>query len=96
MQVIVYVPAALRQYSGGAGKLQVDVTESATLSALFDRLRTHHPGVVERALDESGCVRQHVNVFVDGESIRAGSSLGLETPVRAGSEVWILPAVSGG
>ncbi len=38
----------------------------------------------------------HVNIFVDGESIRAGCGLGLETPVRPGTEVWILPAVSGG
>ena len=96
MQVTVYVPASLRQYSGGVGKLQVEVVESATLSALFDCLHERYPGIVERALDESGSVRQHVNVFVDGESIRAGSSLGLATPVRAGTEVWILPAVSGG
>jgi molybdopterin synthase sulfur carrier subunit len=96
MQVIVHVPASLRQFSGGTGKLQVEVLESATLGALFDCLHADHPGIVERALDESGSLRQHVNVFVDGESIRAGSSLGLQTPVRAGTEVWILPAVSGG
>jgi sulfur-carrier protein len=96
MQVIVHVPSSLRQYAGGAGKLHLDVVESATLSAVLECLHADHPGIVERALDESGCVRQHVNVFVDGESIRAGSSLGLETPVRAGTEVWILPAVSGG
>ena len=84
MQVIVHVPASLRQYSGGAGKLQVEIAESATLNALFDCLHERYPGIVERALDESGSVRQHVNVFVDGESIRAGSSLGLATPVRAG------------
>jgi molybdopterin converting factor small subunit len=52
--------------------------------------------VVERALDEQGKIREHVNVFVDGESIRAGAKRGLQTPVAAGAEVWILPAVSGG
>jgi sulfur-carrier protein len=51
---------------------------------------------VERVLDEQGRVREHVNVFVDGESVRAAARLGLATPVRAGAEVWILPAVSGG
>jgi molybdopterin converting factor small subunit len=96
MQVVVFVPAALRQFSGGAAKLRVDCDEPSTLDAVMRRLRQEAPGVVERALDESGSVRQHVNVFVDGESIRAGSSMGLETPVRAGTEVWILPAVSGG
>jgi molybdopterin converting factor small subunit len=63
---------------------------------VFQRLHAEHPGVVERALDELGQIRPHVNVFLDGESIRAGSRLGLRAPVRAGAEIWILPAVSGG
>jgi molybdopterin converting factor small subunit len=52
--------------------------------------------VVERALDETWSPRQHVNIFVDGQSIRLGGALGLETPVVPGAEVWIIPAVSGG
>jgi len=96
MQVTVYVPAALRQFSGGASKLRIELDGPGTLAGVLDRLHTEHPGVVERALDEQGRVREHVNIFVDGDSIRAGSSLGLHTPVRAGAEIWILPAVSGG
>jgi molybdopterin converting factor small subunit len=96
-QAIVHVPASLRQFSGGAARLCVDVPEPITLEALFRRLQPDYPGVVDRALDENGKIRQHVNVFIDGESLsRDGSSLGLHTPVGAGSEVWILPAVSGG
>jgi len=95
MQVVVHVPASLRQYSGGAGKVRVECA-NATLAGVFDTLHTTCPGVVERALDEQGKLRVHVNVFVDGESIRAGSKRGLQTPVAAGTEVWILPAVSGG
>jgi molybdopterin converting factor small subunit len=96
MQVTVHVPASLRQYSNGARQVRLEVEQPTTVAELFARLHAHHPGVVERALDECGLVRQHVNVFVDGESIRAGSALGLQTPVRASTEVWILPAVSGG
>jgi molybdopterin synthase sulfur carrier subunit len=96
MLVEVHVPTSLRQFAGGASKLKIDVCDAATVGAVFDRLHADFPGVVERALDEQGRVRPHVNVFVDGESVRAGSKLGLETPVRAGAEVWILPAVSGG
>lgn len=98
MQVTVLVPASLRQYSGGLGRvpLAFDHDLPLTVTAVLDRLHATHPGVVERALDETGNVRQHVNVFVDGQSIRAGSALGLATPVAAGAEVWILPAVSGG
>ena len=96
MQVTVYVPAALRQFSGGAGKLRIELAQPGTLAAVFDVLHADYPGVVERALDEQGRVREHVNIFIDGESIRAGAGQGLHTPVSAGAEVWILPAVSGG
>ena len=96
MQVLVHIPGSLRQYCGGARQVCVECDEPSTLGWVFERLHADHPGVVERALDEQGEVREHVNVFVDGESIRAGSRRGLETPVGAGAEVWILPAVSGG
>jgi molybdopterin synthase sulfur carrier subunit len=99
MQVVVYVPAALRQYAGGERKLFVEVDDAAapsTVEAVFAQLRIKTPGVAERSLDEQGQPRQHVNIFVDGDSIRASAALGLQTPVRAGAEIWILPAVSGG
>jgi molybdopterin synthase sulfur carrier subunit len=97
MQVTVCVPASLRQYSGGAAKLHVDCAEAQpTLRAVFAQLHECAPGVVERALDEAGAVRPHVNVFVDGDNVRVGERRGLDTPVAAGAEVWILPAVSGG
>jgi molybdopterin converting factor small subunit len=96
MHVTVHVPSSPRQFTAGASKLHVEVVRQLTLAELFRCLHGDHPGIVERTLDEQGRVREHVNVFVDGESIRAGSSLGLKTAVRAGAEVWILPAVSGG
>jgi molybdopterin converting factor small subunit len=96
MQVTVHVPAALRQFAAGERKLRIDLDDPATVGRVFDRMHACAPGVVERTLDELGAVRAHVNVFVDGENIRVGRGLGLATPVAAGSEVWILPAVSGG
>ena len=96
MEVVVQIPASLRQFSGGERHVRLQCDESSTVGTVFGRLRSAAPGVVDRALDEQGNVREHVNVFVDGESIRAGPKLGLQTPVRAGTEVWILPSVSGG
>jgi molybdopterin converting factor small subunit len=45
-------------------------------------------------LTERGDVRQHVHIFVDGESIR--DTGGLRGAVREGAEIFILPALSGG
>jgi molybdopterin synthase sulfur carrier subunit len=96
MQVTVNVPASLREYSGGRRQLVLDCADAFTLRDVLDRLYSVAPGIVERALDEQGHIRPHVNVFVDGQTVRASSRLGLQTPVAAGAEVWILPAVSGG
>ena len=96
MQVTVHVPAALQQYARGARQVALELAVSATVGEVFEQLHADCPGVVERALDEQRRVREHVNVFVDGQSIRAGAGLGLQTPVSAGAEVWILSAVSGG
>ena len=52
------------------------------------------PGVLDRVLTETGMVREHVHVFVGEENIKFG--LGLDESVRAGDEVQILHAVSGG
>jgi len=50
--------------------------------------------VRDRVITELGDVRPHVNIFVDGESIRDAGGLG--APVHDGAEIFILPALSGG
>jgi len=55
---------------------------------------TRYPGIRDRICDESGQVRRFVNVFVNGEDIRFLQQL--ETPVKAGDEVSIVPAIAGG
>jgi molybdopterin synthase sulfur carrier subunit len=94
MHVTLHVPSSLREFSAGQSRLALDVADSATVRDVFGRMHATHPGITERVLDERGEVRQHVNIFVNGNSIRLGH--GLATPVEAGTEIWILPAVSGG
>ena len=94
MRVTVALPRALRTYADGAATLDVELPDGATVTALLDALAGTHPGVSARARDETGQLREHVNVFVAGESVRARD--GLATRLAAGDEVMILPAVSGG
>jgi molybdopterin synthase sulfur carrier subunit len=98
VRVTVVVPRALRRFADGHSRVDVDVSDAgdgaATVAAVLAELAERHPGVCERALDERGEVRRHVNLFVDGASVRGGD--GLATPVVDGAEVVILPAVSGG
>ena len=61
-----------------------------SLDALFDRARR----AARPAHRQDGGLRRFVNVYVDGEDMR--SLDGLDTPVREGGQLTILPAVAGG
>jgi MoaD family protein len=90
MPVTVKIPTQLRASVGGASEVSVD---GATVGDALDALYAEHPELRER-LTEDGKLRRFVNVYVDGEDVRFGD--GLDTPVAAGGEVQILPAVAGG
>ena len=87
----VHLPSALAGHAAGQRRVEMAGTTVGTVLAALGQA---HPGVGQRVLDEQGTVRRHVNVFVNGESIRYLD--GVETPVAEADEVWILPAVSGG
>ncbi len=57
-------------------------------------LATKAPRAFDSVMDERGDVRRHVNVFLDGESIRYLN--GLDTPAPSGSAILIITAISGG
>ena len=94
----VRLPTALRSLAGDRRAVELELApqrpDAVTVGEVFAALGSVYPGVHDAALDERGVVRSHVNVFVGGDNIRLGA--GLATPVPAGAEVWILPAVSGG
>ena len=72
----------------------LDLTRALPLATVYYALKAHPAPEILRVLTELGEVRQHVNVFVDGESIRDLG--GLATPVGGNAEIFILPALSGG
>lgn len=93
MTVTFRVPTYLRRFTAGESSVSVE-PYAATVGEALTLLYERYPGVRDRVHDERGAVRLHVNVFVDGESIRHTG--GLATPVADGAEIAIIPAVSGG
>lgn len=91
MGVTVRIPTPLRRMTGGADKVELEVSD---LSQMIDRLEASYPGVKERLLDEDGELRYFVNIYVNGEDIRFDQ--GLNTAIKSGDEVSIVPAVAGG
>jgi len=90
MAVEVRIPTILRTYTDGAKAVEGDGT---TLSEVIDDLESRHGGIKER-LVESGDLRRFINVYVNDEDVRFLG--GVETPVKDGDTVVVLPAVAGG
>jgi molybdopterin synthase sulfur carrier subunit len=85
------MPSQLRSLTGGASEVTVSAGPVREVIAAVERA---HPGVAARLLDEQGSLRRFVNVFVADEDVRFLE--GLDTPVREGQAVSIVPAVAGG
>jgi molybdopterin converting factor small subunit len=93
MAITVALPGALQPYAGGSTEVELGDGFRTVADALA-ALGARHGGVMDRVADERGRLRQHVNVFVDGENIRFLD--GFSTPLAEGSTIVIVPAVSGG
>ena len=91
MSVVVKLPTQLRDAAGGKSVVEV---EGETVGDVLDALFEQHGELRDRLTDEGGGLRRFVNVYVAGEDIRFGDAL--ETAVKPGQEVQILPAVAGG
>ena len=91
MSVTVLIPQPLRNLTGNLSKVS---GEGSTLESLVANLDGSYPGMRERVMDESGQLRRFVNIYVNGEDVRFMS--GLETAIKDGDEVSIVPAVAGG
>jgi len=91
MSVTVRIPTQLRELSGGNAEV---TAEGGTLGTVLEGLESAHPGFRERLFDDQGELRRFVNVFVDDEDIRFLD--GVDTDVKDGATVSIVPAVAGG
>jgi MoaD family protein len=91
MAVTVKLPTQRRPPGGAAATVPVD---GDTVGAVLEALYAEHPELRDSLSDGDGGLRRFVNVYVDGEDVRFGD--GLDTAVKDGGEVQILPAVAGG
>ncbi|HUQ78354.1 MAG TPA: MoaD/ThiS family protein [Patescibacteria group bacterium] len=73
-----------------AGTVRTSEVEAGTVREALDRLDERAPGLRNRLVDSGPVIREHINVFVDGEQAA------LDTVLRPGATVHVIPAVSGG
>jgi sulfur-carrier protein len=90
MSIEVRIPTILRTYTDGAKQVE---GSGSTLGELIADLESRHAGLSARIIDD-GSLRRFVNVYLNDEDVRFLS--GLDTPVKDGDTVTVLPAVAGG
>src|SRR5215467_4800695 len=90
MSISVQNPQAMRQHADGQATVAL---AGANVKEVLDALGVKYPNIVGRIF-ENGQVRRFVNIYLNDEDIRYLDNL--NTPVKDGDEVSIIPAVAGG
>ena len=91
MSVQVRIPTILRKFTDGAKQVE---GKGDTLGELFEDLEARHTGLRGDIVSSEGGLHRFVNIYVNDEDVRFTGSL--DTAVKDGDSVTILPAVAGG
>ncbi|HEU5181525.1 MAG TPA: molybdopterin-synthase adenylyltransferase MoeB [Candidatus Polarisedimenticolia bacterium] len=89
--VIVRIPAPLRSLSGGRDQVP---SAGSTAREVLEDLEAQCAGIGARLRDEKGDLRRFVNLYLNEDDLRHLE--GLETKVKEGDVLSIVPAVAGG
>ena len=90
MAVKVRIPTPLRTLTGGQEEVEA---QGNKLADVIEDLEKNHPGMKERLCDDKG-VRRFVNIYANDEDIRFLDNL--DTELKDGDTVSIVPAIAGG
>ncbi|MBX7105098.1 MAG: MoaD/ThiS family protein [Gemmataceae bacterium] len=90
MPITIEIPAPLRPHTDGAATATL---AASTVREAIAGLHRQYPALAERMLDGDR-LKRFLNLFVNDEDIRYLD--GLETAVKDGDAVSIIPAVAGG
>ncbi len=92
MPVVTFkIPTPLRSLSGGRDQVRA---EGSTAGEALESLDRQCAGIGERLRDEKGNLRRFVNLYLNEDDVRHLD--GLDTRVREGDVLSIVPAIAGG
>ena len=88
---VLRIPTPLRPYTDG--KSEVTVSGGKISEALND-LTTQFPAIKPHLFSEAGDLRPFVNLLVGESNIR--DLQGVETPIKDGDKIMLIPSIAGG
>ncbi len=91
MAITIIIPTPLRQFAGGKSEVEI---EAATAGEALNKLTGEYADLKKHLYTDAGTLRNFVNVYVGDEDIR--DLEGLETEVKDGGEIMIVPSIAGG
>jgi len=92
MSITVRIPTPLRPVTSGQAEVKID---GATVGEVLRKMDAQFQGFGERVLeDDRKNVKRFINVFVNEDSIRDKKDL--DTEVKPGDTISILPSIAGG
>jgi molybdopterin synthase sulfur carrier subunit len=87
----VKIPPVLRPSVGGEKEVQASGSD---VGALLNQLAEQHPATQSQLFGPDGSLNRYVNVYLNDEDVRVLD--GLDTSVKDGDTLVILPAMAGG
>jgi adenylyltransferase/sulfurtransferase len=91
MAITVLIPTALQSYTGNQSEVQV---QAGTVGEALQAVVETYPDLRKHLYNEQGKLRSFVNVYLGEEDTRYLQ--GLDTPVKDGDTLMIVPSIAGG
>jgi sulfur-carrier protein len=91
MAVKIRIPSPLRSYTQGADVIE---TSGSNVGEVLNSLKQKAAGIETRLFKGTNQLNRFVNIYLNDEDIRFLKNL--ETPVKEGDEISIVPAIAGG
>ena len=89
--VTVKIPTPLRTLTAGQSEIKI---EGASVGEVLQKMDSQFKGFGERVLDNGKTVKRFINVYVNEDNIRDKKEL--DTEVKTGDTISILPSIAGG
>ena len=90
MTITIKVPTPLRRLMEGQ---KIVAVEGKTVTEIFADLESRYPGTKGKLFD-SKTKRVYFSIYLNGKDIRSLKKM--ETPIKDGDQLSIIPAIAGG